>query len=838
MFNLTRFFRLSILITVLVLVANVARAQTSTFTYQGRLTDGAKPANGPYDFQFKLYDALTGGNQLPIGSPVTLNRSGVVATNGIFTVQLDFGASVFPGADRFLDIGVKRPTDSSYTSLNPRQQLASTPYSVQALSATNAVNATNATQLGGVAANQFVQTNDTRMSDARDPLPGSTNYIQNSTAPQSASNFDISGNGSAAGTLSGNVVNATTQYNIGGNRVLSASGNNLFAGQNAGTSNTTGSSNAFFGASAGTANQTGFNNSFFGYLAGNFNSSGGQNSFFGWQAGVFNTIALNGSFFGAGAGQNNTTGNSNSFFGAGAGFSNTTGANNSFFGQSAGAANTSASGNAFFGSSAGFHNTTGPNNSFFGSAAGNANTTGSDNSFFGSGAGDLNSTGTSNSFFGSSAGAANTTGFSNAFFGSAAGISNTTGTLNSFFGGNAGYSNTTGGANAFFGLQAGTSNTTGNVNSFFGYHAGYANTTGAANSFFGEQAGLQNTTASENAFFGFNAGVSNTTGPSNAFFGGNAGAFNTTAGNNSFFGASAGQNNTTGTYNTFFGRNSGLSNTTENANTFLGSNTNGAAGITNTTAVGANASVTQSNSLVLGSINGVNGATADTNAGIGTTAPNARLHIAVNGGNILLGDAGCAAGSTGIGFGSSLSGCTNYSLRGDGTDTNINRPTGGAIYFRENNTAQLIIEPGGVLAIATLGGGPGATLCRNNTTKEISNCSSSLRYKDHLASFTSGLDLINKLRPITFNWKQSGERDLGFAAEAVAAIEPLLVTYNDKGQIEGVKYERLSVAFVNAFKEQQTQIQRQQDQIKSQQNQIDALRKLICLDHPNADVCK
>jgi hypothetical protein len=48
----------------------------------------------------------------------------------------------------------------------------------------------------------------------------------------------------------------------------------------------------------------------------------------------------------------------------------------------------------------------------------------------------------------------------------------------------------------------------------------------------------------------------------------------------------------------------------------------------------------------------------------------------------------------------------------------------------------------------------------------------------------------------------------------------------------------LSVAFVNAFKEQQKQIQRQQDQIKSQQNQIDALRKLICLHRRNADVCK
>ncbi len=47
-----------------------------------------------------------------------------------------------------------------------------------------------------------------------------------------------------------------------------------------------------------------------------------------------------------------------------------------------------------------------------------------------------------------------------------------------------------------------------------------------------------------------------------------------------------------------------MSNTTENNNTFIGASSNGAAGITNATAIGANAVVTQSNSAVLGN-NGV-----------------------------------------------------------------------------------------------------------------------------------------------------------------------------------------------------------------------------------------
>jgi hypothetical protein len=53
----------------------------------------------------------------------------------------------------------------------------------------------------------------------------------------------------------------------------------------------------------------------------------------------------------------------------------------------------------------------------------------------------------------------------------------------------------------------------------------------------------------------------------------------------------------------------------------------GSDNLTNATAIGANAQVNASNSLVLGSIGGVNGATGDTKVGIGTTAPLATLHV-------------------------------------------------------------------------------------------------------------------------------------------------------------------------------------------------------------------
>lgn len=65
------------------------------------------------------------------------------------------------------------------------------------------------------------------------------------------------------------------------------------------------------------------------------------------------------------------------------------------------------------------------------------------------------------------------------------------------------------------------------------------------------------------------------------------------------------------------------------------------------------------------------------------------------------------------------------------------------------------------------------------------------------------LTLISRLRPVSFNWKQGGMADLGLIAEEVAKVEPLLVTHNDKDQIEGVKYDRVAVVLLNAVKEQQ-----------------------------------
>ncbi|HEY67233.1 MAG TPA: hypothetical protein G4N97_03055, partial [Thermoflexia bacterium] len=98
----------------------------TAFTYQGRLTDGGSPANGHYDFKFQLYDAASDGN--PVGS--TVAQEDVAVSEGLFTVQLDFGTDAFTGEARWLEIGVRPGSGGTYTILSPRQPLTPAPYAL------------------------------------------------------------------------------------------------------------------------------------------------------------------------------------------------------------------------------------------------------------------------------------------------------------------------------------------------------------------------------------------------------------------------------------------------------------------------------------------------------------------------------------------------------------------------------------------------------------------------------------------------------------------------------------------------------------------------------------
>lgn len=124
------------LLVIGTLVAYVHAGTTdTTFTYQGQLKQVGVPVTGETDMMFSLLDQdgalvariLMFNGQSDASDPV-------VVKNGLFTVELDFGADVFNGEPRFLAISVRYPHDPRdtelYTALTPTQHITGVPYAL------------------------------------------------------------------------------------------------------------------------------------------------------------------------------------------------------------------------------------------------------------------------------------------------------------------------------------------------------------------------------------------------------------------------------------------------------------------------------------------------------------------------------------------------------------------------------------------------------------------------------------------------------------------------------------------------------------------------------------
>ena len=101
-------------------------AENTAFTYQGLLDFGGSPAAGSYDLTFQLFNSPTNA----VGSMLTLTNT--VVSNGLFTVQLDFGAGVFNGTNYWLQIGARTNGSSAFTNLAPLLPITPAPYAIAA----------------------------------------------------------------------------------------------------------------------------------------------------------------------------------------------------------------------------------------------------------------------------------------------------------------------------------------------------------------------------------------------------------------------------------------------------------------------------------------------------------------------------------------------------------------------------------------------------------------------------------------------------------------------------------------------------------------------------------
>jgi carbonic anhydrase/acetyltransferase-like protein (isoleucine patch superfamily) len=315
------------------------------------------------------------------------------------------------------------------------------------------------------------------------------------------------------------------------------------------------------------------------------------------------------------------------FIGRDAGKRNTA-AESTAFGDSTMANNISADGNTAFGFHALKSNIDGEYNTAIGTRAleKNKNSTGF-NTAVGSYAMSVNIDGVASTAIGSGAlsddisiGFNTAVGFNSMAF-------NTTGQANTAIGTNSLYRNETGMFNIAMGNNAMFNSDKANYNAAIGSEA-LRNDTSGYNTALGTLALQQNRKGYAGVALGYSSLLANTTGVGNTAVGAYSFLKNTTGNYGVAIGDSAGYNNTTASSNIFIGHQAGSTNTTGSNNTIVGSDadvlTNN---LSNASAIGANALVNQSNSLVLGSINGVNGATANTYVGIGTNTPQYKLHV-------------------------------------------------------------------------------------------------------------------------------------------------------------------------------------------------------------------
>jgi len=431
--------------------------------------------------------------------------------------------------------------------------------------------------------------------------------------------------------LTSGTNNSTFGYEAG--QQLTNGYNNVFIGYQAGKADSIGTNNNFIGNQAGYSNSNGTFNNFIGNTSGYSNTTGNQNNFMGDRSGYNNTTGMYNTFIGDDAGYTNTIGQANNFFGSSAGWTNDSGSYNNFIGYQTGYLNVSGSNDNFIGYQAGYNNTTGNSNNFIGYMAGYSNATGNSNNFIGYQAGISNSNGDENNFIGYQAGYNNSNGSRNNYIGYQVGYSNVDGSENNIIGYQASYNNQHGDENCIMGYQAGYSSYTGKRNVFIGYHAAYSSTgsgnykdniiigdsaglinSSYSNIFIGNNAGMNNvayenvyigkdcgkygTTGQYNTYIGTEAGI-NATGSLNTFFGNGCGK-NTSGDYNSYYGLDAGSANTTGAGNVHIGTRAGGSNETGDNNTTLGYYASIFGDLTNSMALGAGATVTANNTVIIG----------------------------------------------------------------------------------------------------------------------------------------------------------------------------------------------------------------------------------------------
>ena len=296
-----------------------------------------------------------------------------------------------------------------------------------------------------------------------------------------------------------------------------------------------------------------------------------------------------------------------------------------------------------------------------------------------------------------------------------------------------------------------------------GYQAGRANT--AANStFIGYESGESNQ-GTGSTFAGYQSGYSNTSGISNTNFGWKAGYQNTTSANRTYVGFEAGNFNS-GANNTGIGYRA--------CNGFFSFGTGQGTGADNT-GVGYEA------------MSSLNGASAIKNTAVGVSS---------------LGGVLTAGNNTALGYRS------GFNVTSAANNTFIGSQAGDAVTTGSNNT--VIGYDASASAVdatneITLGNSSIATIrAQVQTIQSLSD----KRDKTNIKDSDYGLDLVNSLKPVTFDWNMRdgakvGQKDLGFIAQDLQELddENLQLVYSNNPEKLEASYGRLVPVLVKAIQD-------------------------------------
>lgn len=89
----------------------------------------------------------------------------------------------------------------------------------------------------------------------------------------------------------------------------------------------------------------------------------------------------------------------------------------------------------------------------------------------------------------------------------------------------------------------------------------------------------------------------------------------------------------------------------------------------------------------------------------------------------------------------------------------------------------------------------GDIICQSLTER------SSIDFKKDVNALNSEIDSVMKLRPVSFTWKETNEKDVGLIAEEVNEHYPEFVKKDEDGNAVGVNYSKLTTVLIKSIQE-------------------------------------